>query len=145
MNTYFRILSLAVCLLTFSSTSMTARNTENVIKTSLKHNRFETIQSSADNRFVLMVDKFTGVVWMYEETGEQGTWVEIPKKMVYEDGRVYYKLDSHTKSDYNRYQLKFIDGEIYQCLLLDTDFGHVWELAYDNNKGWVFNFCPRIE
>ena len=120
--------------------SVTASTCKSVVATSLKNNRFETIETGSATCFVLLLDKHTGSVCKYEKLGQKMVWSEIQREMTYIDEHITYTVDAVVKTNYNRFQVKFVDDEIFQCFLVDTEYGHTWELVHDKDKGWRFVF-----
>lgn len=133
-------LSLVWLFLTLGIVSTTAATHKSVVATSLKKNRFETIETGSVASFVLLLDKYTGSVWKYEKCDDKMVWSEIQRNMTYKDERTTYTVDAVVKTNYNRFQVEFVDDDIFQCFLVDTEYGHTWELVYDNSKGWYFAF-----
>lgn len=67
-------------------------------------------------------------------------WSEIHREMTYVNENITYTVDAVVNTNYNRFQVKFVDDEIFQCFLVDTEYGHTWELVHDKDKGWRFVF-----
>ena len=126
--------------LTLGVVSVTASTYKSIVATSLKKNRFETIETGSASCFVLLLDKHTGSVWKHEKLGEKMVWSEIQREMTYIDEHITYTVDAVVNTNYNRFKVKFTDDEIFQCFLEDTEYGYTWELVYDNVKGWYFVF-----
>ena len=140
MKKNVRFLSLVWLFLTLGIVSATASTHKSVVSTSLKKNRFESIETGCDTYFALLLDKHTGTVWKYEKLGEKMAWYEIQRDLTYKGERITYTVDADVKTNYNRFQIKFMDDDIFQCFLVDTEYGHTWELVYDKTKGWYFVF-----
>lgn len=126
--------------LTLGVVPITASTYKSVVETSLKKNRFETIETGSTHSFVLLLDKYTGSVWKYEKIGEKMMWSEIHREITYVNENITYTVDAVVNTNYNRFQVKFVDDEIFQCFLVDTEYGHTWELVHDKDKGWRFVF-----
>lgn len=111
-------------------------NTRN--KTSLYKGRFENLTHKKDKSFVLKLDKQEGKVWLRVEKDGHNEWVELYRKVEFNDGRLLYFKDGQIETTHNRFRLRFMKGNEINCILEDTYLGQIWRMQKDKNGDLYF-------
>ena len=106
-------------------------------QTSLKRERFEVVQSGQNYKFSLLLDKYTGNTWLFHTDNTNSGWKEIFRKGVPNNEKVRFRV-ADKGNDYNRYQVKVINGDTTIILLIDTETETAYELTLDEDNSYLF-------
>ncbi len=108
-----------------------AAQKHSAVTTNTTSGRFEIVQSKLLRSLTFKLDKYTGDVYMFDETMSDSTvWFQIPREIV--------ETDTIPYENQINYQI-YLGGYIARdCFLINLNNGLTWAFIQDENHQYVF-------
>ncbi len=104
---------------------------QNAVTTNTANGRFEIVQSKLLRSLTFKLDKYTGNVYMFDETISDSTvWFQIPREII--------ETDTVPYENQINYQL-YLGGYIARdCFLINLNNGITWTFVLNKDHQYVF-------
>ncbi len=108
-----------------------AAQKHNAVTTNTTSGRFEIVQSKLLRSLTFKLDKYTGNIFMYDETISDSTvWFQIPREII--------ETDTVPCENQINYQL-YLGGYIARdCFLINLNNGLTWTFVLNEEHKYVF-------
>ena len=115
--------------ITLSLSAMAQKH--NAVTTNTTSGRFEIVQSKLLRSLTFKLDKYTGNIFMYDETISDSTvWFQIPREII--------ETDTVPCENQINYQL-YLGGYIARdCFLINLNNGLTWTFVLNEEHKYVF-------
>ena len=115
--------------ITLSLSAMAQKH--NAVTTNTSNGRFEIVQSKLLRSLTFKLDKYTGNIFMYDETISDSTvWFQIPREII--------ETDTVPCENQINYQL-YLGGYIARdCFLINLNNGLTWTFVLNEEHKYVF-------
>ena len=120
-----------LCIMHYALCINVSAQKQNAITTNTTSGRFEIVQSKLLRSLTFKLDKYTGNIYMFDETISDSTvWFQIPREII--------ETDTVPCENQINYQL-YLGGYVARdCFLINLNNGLTWTFVLNEEHQYVF-------